>query len=71
MKDNVAAPQAELASTPAPRKYRGRLFLKYAGLFVAVVCVALVTNGLFEIWISYREHKESLIRIQRELGGTF
>jgi signal transduction histidine kinase len=66
MKDNVAAPQAELASTPAPRKYRGRLFLKYAGLFVAVVCVALVTNGLFEIWISYREHKESLIRIQRE-----
>ena len=47
-------------------KIRSRLFLKYAGLFVAVVCVALVTNGLFEIWISYREHKDSLILIQRE-----
>ena len=41
MKDNVATVQPESAATPAPRKYRGRLFLKYAGLFVAVVCVAL------------------------------
>ena len=49
-----------------PRKIRSRLFLKYAGLFVAVVCVALVTNGLFEIWVSYREHKDALIKIQRE-----
>ena len=47
-------------------KLRGRLFLKYAGLFVAVVCIALLTNGLFEIWFSYQEHKASLVRIQRE-----
>ena len=33
---------------------RSRLFRKYVGLFVAVVCVALLTNGLFEIWFSYR-----------------
>ena len=26
----------------------------------------LLTNGLFEIWFSYQEHKASLIRIQRE-----
>ena len=32
-----------------PGRIRSRLFLKYAGLFVAVVCVALVTNGLFEM----------------------
>ena len=51
---------------PAPRKIRSRLFLKYAGLFVAVVCVALLTNGLFEIWVSYREHKDALIQIQHE-----
>jgi class 3 adenylate cyclase len=28
--------------------------------------MALVTNGLFEIWTSYREHKEALIKIQHE-----
>src|SRR4029450_10425023 len=44
----------------------GRLFTKYVVLFVAVVCIALVTNGLFEIWFFYQEHKRSLIRIQRE-----
>ena len=50
---------------PQPRAH-GRLFRKYVGLFLAVVCVALLTNGLSEIWFSYEEHKASLIRIQRE-----
>ncbi len=45
---------------------RGRLFRKYVALFVAVVSVALLANGLLEIWFSYREHQESLIRIQHE-----
>src|SRR5690242_2673805 len=49
-----------------PSPLRGRLFRKYVALFLAVVCVALVTNGLSEIWFSYEEHKASLIRIQRE-----
>ena len=31
-----------------------------------MVCVALLSNGLFEIIFSYREHTEALIRIQRE-----
>ena len=31
-----------------------------------MVCVALVTNGVFEIWVSYREHKDALIQIQHE-----
>src|SRR3954451_7747741 len=44
----------------------GPLFRKYVALFLAVVCVALLSNGLFEIWFSYQEHKASLIRIQRE-----
>jgi signal transduction histidine kinase len=48
------------------RMKRSRLFRKYVGLFAAVVCVALLTNGLFEIWFYYRDHKASLIRIQRE-----
>src|SRR6266702_1385204 len=46
-------------------KVRGRLFGKYVTLFVAVVCVALVTNGVFEIWFSYQEQKDLLIRVQR------
>jgi len=46
--------------------WRGRLFRKYVGLFLAVVCVALLTNGLSEFWFSFQEHKASLIRIQRE-----
>jgi signal transduction histidine kinase len=43
-----------------------RLFRKYVALFMAVVCVALLTNGLFEIWFSYQENKQALTRIQRE-----
>jgi hypothetical protein len=56
---------APVAGTERPRA-RGRLFRKYVGLFLAVVCVALLTNGLSEIWFSYQEHKSALIRIQRE-----
>src|ERR1700687_2776661 len=48
------------------RQISGPLFRKYVALFLAVVCVALLTNGIFEIAFSYREHKSSLIRIQRE-----
>src|SRR6478735_1286286 len=61
---DYAAPAQPAA--PARSKIRSRLFLKYTGLFVAVVCLALLVNGVFEIWGSYREHKASLIRIQHE-----
>ena len=63
MTDQTTTVQADI---PARHKIRSRLFLKYAGLFVAVVCVALVTNGLFEIWVSYRQHKDALIQVQHE-----
>jgi signal transduction histidine kinase len=53
-------------SSPAQPRPRGRLFRKYVALFVAVVSVALIANGVFEIWFSYREHQEALVRIQRE-----
>ena len=66
MTDHAAPLQAEASDAAVPRKVRSRLFLKYAGLFVAVVCVALLTNGVFEIWVSYREHKDALIEIQHE-----
>ena len=49
----------------APR-LRGRLLRKYVVLFVAMVCVVLLVNGLLEIWFSYQDHQSSLIRIQQE-----
>jgi signal transduction histidine kinase len=48
------------------REISGPLFRKYVALFLAVVCVALLSNGIFEIWFSYQEHKASLVRIQHE-----
>jgi len=55
-------------AAPADRALimRSRLFLKYVALFVAVVGLALIANGIFEVWFSYREQKTSLLRIQRE-----
>ena len=43
-----------------------RLFRKYVALLVAVVCVVLLTNGMFEIWFSFQENKQALTSIQRE-----
>jgi len=62
----VKAPSSNEPAAPEKTRARGRLFRKYVGLFLAVVCVALLTNGLSEIWFSYQEHKAALIRIQRE-----
>src|SRR3974390_1950041 len=45
---------------------RSRLFFKYTLLFVTVVVLALVANGLFEVYFSYQEHKGSLISIQEQ-----
>src|SRR5437660_1801100 len=53
------------AVSPGARN-RGGLFIKYVALFVAVVGVALLANGSFEVFFYYREHKASLIRIQHE-----
>src|SRR5258708_16023867 len=66
-------PQAtgKSAQSPVPAeisvpKTRRRLFTKYVALFVAVVCVALLSNGIFDVFFYYQEHKASLIPIQRE-----
>jgi signal transduction histidine kinase len=57
---------AEPVAAPSGTKVRTRLFTKYVALFVAVVGVALLSNGIFEVFFYYREHKASLIRIQHE-----
>jgi signal transduction histidine kinase len=51
---------------PSGTKIRSRLFTKYVALFVAVVGAALLSNGIFEVFFYYREHKAALIRIQHE-----
>src|SRR3954464_3082068 len=65
----LPAPPAAAAAPSAPSqgtKIRSRLFTKYVALFVAVVAGALLSNGIFEVFFYYREHKAALIRIQHE-----
>jgi signal transduction histidine kinase len=59
----AASPGVEAAPLSKTR-IRSRLFTKYVALFVAVVAVALLSNGIFEVFFYYREHKAALIRIQ-------
>ncbi len=65
----VGAPAIHLkggASAAQASVIRSRLFFKYVVLFVAVVSLALLANGAFDIYFSYQEQKSSLIRIERE-----
>ncbi len=66
MNDSSAGISSAVAEKGGWRRISGPPFRKYVALFLAVVCVALITNGAFEVWFSYQEHKASLIRIQRE-----
>src|SRR5215207_2447428 len=59
-------PDATPVAAPSGKKIGSRLFTKYVTLFVAVVAVALLSNGIFEVYFYYREHKAALIRIQHE-----
>lgn len=61
-----AASDGSVSGQPARRGIRSRLFTKYVVLFVAVVAVALLANGLFEVLFYYREHKAALVRVQHE-----
>ncbi|MHC2621090.1 signal transduction histidine kinase [Bradyrhizobium huanghuaihaiense] len=61
-----AAQDGVAPGAAAGKGIRTRLFAKYVALFVAVVAIALLANGLFEVFFYYREHKASLIRVQHE-----
>jgi signal transduction histidine kinase/ActR/RegA family two-component response regulator len=58
---SVPPPSTRMNPIPVRRK----LFQKYVSLFVAVVCVALVTNGLLDMWFAYQEQKALLVEVQR------
>src|ERR1700751_4817819 len=61
-------PGASVGGAPSARRsiVRSRLFIKYVILFVAVVSLALIANGAFDVYFSYQEQKASLVRIQHE-----
>ena len=50
---NADAPQQAAPEAPVA-KTRRRLFTKYVALFVAVVCIALVANGVFDVRLAVR-----------------
>lgn len=60
-----AGENAFLRKKARPRLMQGRLFRKYVVTIVAVVCLALVANGLVDIWFSNREQRDLLVRIQQ------
>ncbi|MBI4593260.1 MAG: HAMP domain-containing histidine kinase, partial [Candidatus Rokubacteria bacterium] len=45
---------------------RGRLFRKYVLVFAGLVSGALLASGAIELYFSYGENKEALVKIQRE-----
>ena len=49
---------------------RNRLFRKYLVPFVAVVLLALLSNGLVEIYFAFQESKSVLAQIQREKAAA-
>ena len=60
-------PGAGTGGTP-PHARSGRLFRKYAAIFVGAVCLALVTNGAFDMWFSYQEQRALLVQISTRAG---
>ena len=56
----------EAVGATFPGAPRGRLFRKYALLFIALIAAALLINSAFDFWFSYQENKAALFHIQRE-----
>ncbi|MGE0766470.1 MAG: ATP-binding protein [Hyphomicrobiaceae bacterium] len=49
---------------------QGGLFWKYVGMFAAVLGIALVGNGLVNIWFLYDENSSNLHRLQSEQAAA-
>ena len=62
----LAARLGGIAPAASASIVRSRLFIKYVALLVAVVSLALVANGAFDVYFSYQEQKASLVRLHRE-----
>jgi signal transduction histidine kinase/CheY-like chemotaxis protein len=60
---NLSPKGSDAGLPPTPRS---GLFVKYVGMFVVIVSLALAINGVSDIWFSYHEQQNLLFRIQRE-----
>jgi hypothetical protein len=49
---------------------RARLLRKYAIILAALVASALIVSGAVQIWFAYGEHRDALVRIQREKAAA-
>jgi hypothetical protein len=68
--DPVTLPLKWLAPGGTPLRdklaVRRTLFWKYVVLFTLVTSAAFILDGLVDIWLTYRDHRATLVRIQRE-----
>src|SRR5690349_1881393 len=48
----------------------GPFFRKYVALFLAVFCVILLSSALLDIWFSYWELRDAVVRVQRAEAVT-
>jgi signal transduction histidine kinase/CheY-like chemotaxis protein len=48
----------------------GPFFRKYVAMFLAVICVILLSSALLDIWYSYWELRDALVRVQRAEAVT-
>jgi hypothetical protein len=51
------------------RQASGPLFCKYVALFLVVVCIALLSNGAFELWFSSQEQESLRHPHPKRAGG--
>ena len=45
---------------------RAGLFVKYAASLVGLVTLVLLVNGALDVFISFRDTREALVRVQEE-----
>lgn len=51
-------------------RVRSTLFRKYVLVFVTVIGSMLIVRGLIELYISYRDNKAAIVRLQKEKAAT-
>jgi signal transduction histidine kinase len=59
----ISAPISDLASL---FRFRGRVRPKFVLMITTVVCLALLSTAMFEVFFSYQDRKAALVRIQHE-----
>ena len=51
-------------------RVRGTLFRKYVLVFVAAIGGMLIVRGMVELYISYRDNKAAVVRLQKEKAAS-